>query len=110
MERYYAVICIMQFHGGNGRCTEERDSSAAAPGLRRFVMWGRLASTSMRGTEQEVVEMVLSSSMLDRGCSCTPGTKSSEGVQWMWLIMCGQDHIHHSRLAVFPHQDGNSIS
>lgn len=71
MERYYAVIYIMQFHGSSGRCTGERDGSAAAPGLLRFVMWGRLGSTSMRGTEQEVVEMVLFSSILDRGCSFT---------------------------------------
>ena len=78
MERYYAVICIMQFHGVSGRCIGERDGSAAAPGL--LLMWGRLGSTSMRGTEQELMEMVLSSSILDRGCSLTSGTNYFEDI------------------------------
>ena len=41
----------------------------------------------MRGTEPELVELVVVSSMLDRGCSFTLGTKYSEGVQSMWLIV-----------------------
>lgn len=57
MARYYAVNCIMQFHGVNGRCMRERDGSAAAPGLLRLVMWGRLGSTTLRGTEPVLMKL-----------------------------------------------------